>query len=224
MKEIIKRIPIIGPLAREIYRKLFNRPGPFPGSQNYWIHRYDSGGNSGAGSYNQLAEFKADVLNRFVKNNGISTIIEYGCGDGNQLKLVDYPSYIGFDVSQKVISLCEEIFDDDQTKLFRLISQYEGETAQLTISLDVIYHLIENQVFTDYMERLFDSSERFVVIYSSNTDDNDEKQPPHVKHREFAKWVEENRPLWKLMRHIPNRFPLTDNYGEGSFADFYIQQ
>src|SRR5437899_4317923 len=57
--------------------------------------------NSGLGSYDKLAEFKAEVLNGFVKENTIKSVIEYGCGDGNQLKFAEYPSYLGFDVSVK---------------------------------------------------------------------------------------------------------------------------
>ena len=182
MKEIIKRIPIVGSIARKIYR-LFIKQKPFPGSEDYWIQRYNSGGNSGAGSYNQLAKFKAEIINDFVKNNNITTIIEYGCGDGNQLKLAEYPSYIGFDVSPKAIALCEDIFQDDKTKSFRLMTEYKGETAQLTVSLDVIYHLIEDDIYYSYMKRLFDSSERFVIIYSSNCD---EEQRYHEKHRQFS--------------------------------------
>lgn len=47
---------------------------------------------------------------------------------------------------------------------------YANETADLTLSLDVIYHLIEDNVFFTYMDRLFDSSTKFVIIYSLNTD------------------------------------------------------
>lgn len=35
-------------------------------SKNYWENRYKSGGNSGAGSYSNLAEFKAEIINEFV--------------------------------------------------------------------------------------------------------------------------------------------------------------
>ena len=159
MKEFIKKMPVIGSLARKINRKLFYKPRPFSGSKNFWEHKYDSGGNSGPGSYNQLANFKAEILNHIVKDNKILKVIEYGCGDGNQLRLAEYPSYIGFDVSQKAISLCEENFLNDQTKIFKLMSQYNGETAELTLSLDVIFHLIEDDIFYCYMKRLFDSSE-----------------------------------------------------------------
>jgi len=48
-----------------------------------------------------------------VRNNQIRTIIEYGCGDGNQLILSQYQSYIGFDISQEAILHCELQFAAD---------------------------------------------------------------------------------------------------------------
>lgn len=49
MKQLIKSIPIVGPITRVIYNKFINPPKPFVGSKTYWIERYDSGGNSGDG-------------------------------------------------------------------------------------------------------------------------------------------------------------------------------
>ena len=40
------------------------------------IQRYKKGGNSGAGSYNHLAEFKAEVLNQFVKEKMLMIFIK----------------------------------------------------------------------------------------------------------------------------------------------------
>lgn len=222
MKEFIKKIPVFGDIVRQVYRWL-NRAKSFRGSTNYWKQRYASGGNSGPGSYNELAEFKAEILNSFVKENNIRTIIEYGCGDGNQLKLARYPSYTGFDISPEAISRCNGMFPNDNTKIFKLMEQYQGEMADLTLSLDVIFHLVEDDVFHNYMDRLFNSSTRFVVIYSSNTNHNASNQPPHVKHRKFTDWIEQHQHRWKLNTHIPNKYPLGNNDIEtGSFADFYI--
>ncbi len=212
----------IAPVLRKIRLKLSSRR--FPGSKDYWIQRYESGRSSGAGSYDRLANFKAEVLNGFVKQHNIHSIIEYGCGDGNQLKLADYPSYVGFDVSPKAIAVCREIFRDDPSKSFHLMQEYNGETAQLTISLDVIYHLVEDEIFESYMRRLFDSSLQFVIAYSSNIDDAATRTAPHVRHRRFVAWAAVNYPQWQLKSHIPNRYPFKGDAGKGSFADFFIYE
>ena len=224
MKQVIKKIPVVGSIARGIYRKWLNPPKPFSDSESYWIERYNSGGNSGDGSYGKLAEFKAGIINKFVLQMNIKTIIEYGCGDGNQLKLAEYPSYTGFDVSPKAMSICRQTFLNDVTKTFKMIDDYNNETAELTLSLDVIFHLIEDNVFSDHMNRLFDSSNRFVIIYSSDTDANPEGQDAHVKHRNFTKWIGRMKSEWRLMRHIPNRYPFKGDTKTGSFADFFIYE
>lgn len=169
-----------------------------------------------------MAEFKADIINNFVAQNNVKTVMEYGCGDGNQLSLARYESYLGFDVSNRVLNLCRERFRDDSSKTFQSMDAYADERAELTMSLDVIYHLVEDDAYGDYMHRLFDSADRFVIVYASNTDQNPEPRPEHVKHRAFSQWVSVNQPEWALLEKIPNRYPYKGDSKKGSFADFYI--
>src|SRR5262245_34936259 len=72
----------------------------------YWDRRYAAGGTSGDGSYGHLAAFKARVLSTFVAENAITSCIEFGCGDGNQLGLIPWPRYIGLDVSVAAVTRC----------------------------------------------------------------------------------------------------------------------
>lgn len=215
MKESLKNISGVRFLLRMGYYAFVELFDFFPGSKEYWKKRYDLGGTSGAGSYNQLAEFKANILNRFVEKEGVKSVLEFGCGDGNQVSLFNFPSYTGFDISEEAISRCKKIFAYDKTKKFRLMKKYDGERAQLTLSLDVIYHLVEDDVYQEYMQRLFDSSTQYVIIYSSNTDEQSKVQMNHIKHRKFADWIERNRSNWKEIKHIS---------ADDTFADFYIYE
>lgn len=189
-------------------------------SAAYWSKRYRTGGNSGAGSYGRLAAFKAEVINAFVAEHGIGSVIEFGCGDGAQLKLARYPSYLGFDVADESVAMCRAAFGADATKAFRNARDYNHERADLTLSLDVIYHLIEDEVFHEYMRRLFFSADRYVIVYSSNRDAN--WPAAHVRHRKFTDWVEKYHTDFRLLKHIPNRYPLVGDEQNESFADFYI--
>lgn len=222
LKRIIKKIPIANQVSSQFYYWLVNLIKPFMGSGNYWIERYHAGGNSGDGSQGLLAEYKAEIINSFVEEKNINKVIEYGCGDGNQLKFAKYPSYLGFDISARAIELCKKSHHFDTKKSFKLINEYKGETADLTLSLDVVYHLIEDNVFYEYLNRLFNSSEKFVIIYSSNTDINYKNQAPHVKHRNFTGWVMKTKIEWKLIKRIPNKYPYYGNTNTGSFSDFFI--
>lgn len=225
MKRVIRHIPILGPwLARIYWRSRAPRQSAsnFDGSRSYWETRYATGSNSGVGSYGKFAEFKAEFLNHFVDENHITSVIEFGCGDGNQLSLAHYADYLGFDVSATAVSACRARFGAQAGRRFSLVDEYAGETAELTLSLDVLYHLVEDAVFEDYMKRLFDAATRHVIIYSSNTDDAMGNTSPHVRHRRFTNWVETHRPEWRLIRHVPNRYPYAGDYRTGSFADFYV--
>ena len=111
-------------------------------------------------------------------------------GDGNLLKITTFPTYVGYDVSQTIIEKCREIFKEDDSKEFRFLADFEQEKFDLSLSLDVIYHLIEDHVFDDYMRKLFGCSDNLVVIYSSNKDQS--TNSPHVRHRNFVSWVHQN--------------------------------
>jgi hypothetical protein len=222
IKGIFKKIPFLGSFAGRLLRSMSSR-NDFTSSAEYWEHRYRKGGNSGSGSYNKLAEFKAEVLNQFVTDHTIGTVIEFGSGDGNQLKYFHFKSYTGFDISHTAVSACREIYKADPTKRFSTLDDYNGETAELVLSLDVIYHLVEDRVFEGYMQKLFAASEKYVIIYSSDDDDHENnKISPHVRHRKFSSWVEKHAIEFRLIQHIPNKYPFNGMNEVSSYADFYI--
>ena len=221
---MLDKIPVVGKLLRKL-KKRFTKDAPFITSEKYWEDRYKRGGNSGAGSYNNLAEFKAEIINKFVKENQVSSVIELGCGDGNQLKYFNFKSYIGFDVSSAALSLCRNLYKNDPSKQFKLVKDYANEKADLVLSLDVIYHLIEEEVYARYMNTLFNASNNYVIIYSSNEDNHENNDiAPHVKHRKFTNWVSQNAPQFELVKHIPNRYTFDGVNERSSYADFYIFQ
>ena len=194
-------------------------------SKKYWNDRYTKGGTSGSGSYNKLAQFKADIINNFIEKNQIKSLVDYGVGDGNQLKLINTENliYTGIDVSEIIISKCKEEFKDDKTKIFIHSNNIDNELkADLVLSCDVIYHLIEEQVYKEYMEILFSMSKKYVIIYAKNEDIN---HAIHVKFRKFSNYIESNLPEWQLIKHIPNKFQqliLGKNNDKTSPSDFYI--
>ena len=187
----------------------------FRGSGPYWEHRYARGGTSGAGSYGAAAQWKASVVNRWVAELGATSVVDLGCGDGSQLALATYPRYLGLDRSATAVRRCISRFRGDATKSFL---RYEpGQLADpagwlrgdLALSMEVIFHLVEDDVFEDYMRRLFDSAERYVVVCSndaarqgasgSTADGAHGVLAPHLRYRSFTAWVEAHRPQWELL-------------------------
>jgi cyclopropane fatty-acyl-phospholipid synthase-like methyltransferase len=216
LKDLLRPLPGVRRLS--ILRQRIG----FSGSAHYWERNYANGGTSGGGSYGSLAQGKAEFLNAFVGAHCIQSVTEFGCGDGHQLSLAEYPRYIGLDVSRAAIELCKCRFHNDETKSFFL---YNGAAfvdherlfaADLVISLDVIYHLVEDQVFEMYMTHLFAAGDRYVVVYATNTVMYG--TGPHVRHRRFSSWVDDNCPQWRLAQ-------VAHGPGSGSGrADFFVYQ
>ncbi len=216
VKDLIRPLPGVRQVS------LLRQRIRFHGSASYWERNYARGGTSGAGSYHAAGEAKAAFLNGFVRSRDVRSVIEFGCGDGHQLSLAAYPSYIGLDVSRSAIALCQRRFARDPAKSFFL---YDGAcftdraglfVADLAISLDVVYHLTEDPVFETYMTHLFAAATRFAIIYATNRDIPG--IAPHVRHRHFTHWTEANLPDWRLVQVTPGPNPGPDR------ADFFTYE
>jgi SAM-dependent methyltransferase len=216
IKELVRPLPGVRQIS------LLRQRMAYSDSARFWEDNYAQGKTSGNGSYGALAEGKRRFLNELVAARAVRSVIEFGCGDGNQLSLADYPSYIGLDVSRSAIRLCRQRFAGDPGKSFFL---YDGNcftdragifTAELALSLDVVYHLTEDAAFESYLRHLFAAGQRLVVIYSTNARFGG--TAPHVRHRHFTPWVEANCPAWRLTGVIPG--PNT----ERARADFFVYE
>ena len=136
-------------------------------------------------------------MNKFVYENDINSITEYGCGDGNQLAYAEYPQYIGLDISNEAVKFSSQLFLKDASKKFYVYDPNEFEinqrkfSADLVLSLDVIYHLVEDEVYRKYLENVFNSARKYVVIYSSNEEIPRMVYSRHVRHRNFTRHIEE---------------------------------
>lgn len=193
-------------------------------SKKYWETRYAEGGNSGNGSYGELAKYKANFINTFIKHNNIKSVVEFGCGDGNQLSMFNVENYMGFDVSQTILDKCLEKFKNDQSKSFHLythsnIANYV-KSPDLVLSLDVIFHLIEDHVYNTYITKLADSVDKskFLIVYSSNTKNN-EGVAKHVRHRKF---VDDLIPKGFELIQLENNPFYNQDHRKGSFANFFV--
>jgi SAM-dependent methyltransferase len=206
--------------------KFFSRWLPllgFRGSRQYWENRYRLGGNAGGGSFGAPARYKAEVLNRFVRDHAITSVIEFGCGDGNQLLLADYPRYLGVDVSAVALAHCARRFADDPCKRFMLLDDYDGEQAQLALSLDVLFHLVEDSTYFAYLDRLFKSATHFVAVYSTSTDQSP-RTFPHVRHRDVIGDIAMRFADFAHLREEETKLPPPVQSGQGLATCFYLYQ
>lgn len=187
--------------------------------RKYWHNRYLSGGNSGSGSYGVLAKFKSDVINTFIEQNGISSVIDFGCGDGSQIKTIEKVKYLGIDVAPSSIDLCRGIFSGDKTKSFLLYNpkyfvNNQFIKADLVMCLDVLYHIIDEADFSKTLSDIFSCSRGFVVLYT-NIEIHEAAENSHILYRDIMKYLTQFNEF-KLQEVISQK------YKDLSCADFII--
>ncbi len=189
---------------------------------DYWNERYNAGFTSGAGSYADLAVFKAETINNFVLKHSINTVIEFGCGDGNQLKLMQYKKYLGLDVAYSAIETCKKKFCHDSSKSFFLYNPNVFVNngflkSDLVVCLDVLYHIIPEADYNKTLADIFSCSSNFVILYTDTDqfEKKSDKKDSHIFHRNTLEYLKKF-PEFTITDILPNKYP------ELSWANFII--
>jgi hypothetical protein len=164
----------------------------------FWDRRYASGNHSGRGSQGVAGIAKARHVNKVVRQRGITSIIDWGVGDGEVMShiQVDNLTYIGVDISATALDRLRRKFGRQRT--FVLAEGIAGLHAEMAISLDVMYHLVGDDEYSTYLSRLFGSADRVVLIYSTDFDDEGRTSAPHIRRRHWTPDVEARFPEWSL--------------------------
>lgn len=138
----------------------------------YWVTRYGTGGDSGFGSHDEHSiKFKGDYINEFIKKFNVETLFDYGCGDGNQLKMINgFTHYTGYDIAPNIIEDCKILYVGHEDKFFTSkLDDIIGKKFDLAISMDVTYHIIEDELFKFYLDTLFSSAD-VIILFTTNSD------------------------------------------------------
>lgn len=180
----------------------------------YWDRRYRDGRSSGAGSEGAEGAYKAAYISKFIADHQVQTVVDWGCGDGQVLELIKFPkgtSYTGVDVSQTIVDRMAARFPQH-----RFIGPSDGhnyeDAYRMSMSMDVLFHLPDDHDYFEYLDHLFNSATRHVVIYATNTPDG--KTARHVFRREFTPDIAERFLDWELKTEEP---PLHEG-----LASFFI--
>jgi len=106
-------------------------------------------------------------------------------------------------------------YNNDNTKKFYTYDEIDNIKLQsdLTMSLDVLYHILEDELYFNYLKQLFSSSSNYVLIYSNNYNGHIEG---HMHTKKFTDDVEKKFPNWELQKKINQMYP------KKSSADFYL--
>lgn len=113
-------------------------------------------GSSGPGSSIEISEPYIKFLQDFIRTNGISTVVDAGCGDWSFSKAIDWgaANYIGIDIVKPVIERCQTKFASPQvTFIHGDINEIELPAGDLLICKDVLQYLSNSEAL-QFLDRI----------------------------------------------------------------------
>jgi hypothetical protein len=88
----------------------------------------------------------------------------------------------------------------------------------MTMSLDVLYHLVDINIWKTYLENLFTTSSKIVVIFAT---DIDKPASAHVLFRKYTQYIATHFKCWSLEPREPEP---PKEVQDGTSARFYVYQ
>jgi len=173
-------------------------------SEQYWERRYKSGGNSGGGSYGNGLVNKVELITDLMEKYDIKSIADVGCGDCTIVpKLPHLESYVGYDISSTIIDRHNSKNTNPSYK-YKLISELESLGLDLSLSLEVIFHQVNDEEYIEYMDNLVKTDSFYILILTMNDSilDTHHVKAAHIKYRDVVNKMSQY-PNYELIGTFP---------------------
>lgn len=135
-------------------------------TSNYWDVRHSNGRTSGNGSIGCLRDFKWEKIEEHVGK--VNDVIDVGCGDLSFWDGRDCDNYVGIDCSEVVIQ--KNIVKRPK---WNFITSRSDNTmvsmlckADVVFCFDMLFHIMEDDVYENTIENLTRFSKKHVFIYT----------------------------------------------------------
>lgn len=159
----------------------------------YWEARYSKGGNAGAGSDGDEADFKVAFIEGVMAHVDASSLLDIGAGDGLIHELIPrFPNvdYHAVDISQTAINKLSDAYDDRALVSFEVADASEGlhTSADVVLCIDVLFHQSTQEKFDAVIRNACYCAKRATVFATWNAGilDKHDKLAPHCFYRPFA--------------------------------------
>lgn len=140
-------------------------------SSIYAENKWGTNPKSGFGSSLTVVQPYIDYLVRIIKNNNIKTVLDYGCGDWNFSKTINWESlvcsYIGADIVPEIIEQNKK-YETECIKFNVVTDTWVFPGSDLIICKDVLQHLPNSSIAV--LVQCFLVNAKYVLITNDFTD------------------------------------------------------
>lgn len=158
---------------KEIFTDIYDR--------NVW-------GGSGGGSSPEVTVQYRELLQNFLKEKGIESVVDFGCGDWQFSKLIDWSGvlYFGFDCVESVIQRNAKEYGSPDIIFHCSNEDTAIIPADLLILKDVLQHWTNKDVEA-FLKRESGKFKYILITNNSNqTEDNQDSADPHIHTRALS--------------------------------------
>lgn len=143
---------------KEIFTEIYDK--------NVW------GGSGGGSSPENTVEYR-NLLQKFLKEKNIKSVLDYGCGDWSFSHLIDWSGieYVGYDCVDSVITK-NIVKHHSKNVAFTSFIKGMGLCGDLMILKDVLQHL-ENDSIIDILEENKDNFKYILITNTLGTSEHD---------------------------------------------------
>lgn len=119
---------------------------------NHFTKIYDTNewGGSGGGSFPQNTIEYREILDKFIRSNNIKTVYDFGCGDWQFTKLIDWSNvdYTGVDCVKSLIDNHNEKYKTDNINFIHMLNfkDFFDVKGDMVILKDVLQHWRNDEI------------------------------------------------------------------------------
>lgn len=176
MKKVKDRLFNDYPKYREIFSSKETHSDIF--EDIYKNELWGAGLGSGSGSSAELTFEYRKFLEKFLRDKHIRTVADYGCGDWQFSKLIDWDGiiYTGYDCVGSIIENNRKQFDDNNVIFIKADTIKTVLPAQLLIIKDVLIHWTNEEIIEFLNDIKTNMKFKYVLITNQTGEDNQNKE------------------------------------------------
>jgi SAM-dependent methyltransferase len=135
-------------------------------NRSFWNQRYaqDPAMGSGPGSRAENLELKNALIARVLEEQGVTSVLDVGCGDIEILRGLSIASYTGIDISDVVVARNRTLRPEWTFLCADLAGDFVPPEAELVMCLDVLIHQKRRQDYDAILGKALRAARKVALV------------------------------------------------------------
>lgn len=135
-------------------------------NKDFWNDRYTNNPSkgSGPGSRGDILAQKQDIVKIMIDKYKVKTVVDYGCGDIETVRHIEFDRYVGVDVSDIVIDKNRSIKPNWEFICGNIQDVRTTDDYDLVMCLDVLIHQKTKREYFGILKKVLSARDSIVLL------------------------------------------------------------